>query len=113
MTDRPSVKHRKVVIDMQVKAKTTKVKYLLKLYVNKGKVSVRTIESLKKALRGTNYKIVIIDIEKQPEEAEKDNVLVVPTLIKELPPPLRRIVGELVNDNKEKVFTGLDIVKEI
>ena len=98
---------------MQVKAKTTKVKYLLKLYVNKGKVSVRTIESLKKALRGTNYKIVIIDIEKQPEEAEKDNVLVVPTLIKELPPPLRRIVGELVNDNKEKVFTGLDIVKEI
>lgn len=90
--------------------KTTKAKYLLKLYVNKSKVSVRTIESLNEVLKGTNYKILIIDVEKHPEEAEKDNVLVIPTLIKELPPPLRRVVGELVNE--EKVFAGLDIIKE-
>jgi len=91
-------------------AEKSKVKYLLKLYVSESSVSVKTIETLKEALEGTDYKIVMVDINKQPEEAEKDNVLMVPTLIKELPDPLRRIVGELVD--KEKILAGLDIIKE-
>ncbi len=95
---------------MAKKAKKSKVKYLLKLYISESAVSVKTIETLKEALEGTDYKIVMVDINKQPEEAEKDNVLMVPTLIKELPDPLRRIVGELVD--KEKILAGLDIIKE-
>ncbi len=95
---------------MAKKAKKSKVKYLLKLYISENAVSVKTIETLKEALEGTDYKIVMVDINKQPEEAEKDNVLMVPTLIKELPDPLRRIVGELVD--KEKILAGLDIIKE-
>lgn len=95
---------------MAKKAKKSKVKYLLKLYISESSVSVKTIETLKEALEGTDYKIVMVDINKQPEEAEKDNVLMVPTLIKELPDPLRRIVGELVD--KEKILAGLDIIKE-
>jgi len=95
---------------MAKKAKKSKVKYLLKLYISESAVSVKTIETLKEALKGTDYKIVMVDINKQPEEAEKDNVLMVPTLIKELPDPLRRVVGELVD--KEKILAGLDIIKE-
>ncbi len=95
---------------MAKKTKKSKAKYLLKLYVSESSVSVKTVETLKEALEGTDYKIVMVDINKQPEEAEKDNVLMVPTLIKELPDPLRRIVGELVD--KEKILAGLDIIKE-
>ncbi len=95
---------------MAKKAKKSKVKYLLKLYVSGSTVSIKTIENLKQALEGTDYKIVMIDINKQPEEAEKDNVLMVPTLIKELPDPLRRVVGEL--GDMEKILAGLDIIEE-
>ena len=85
-----------------------KPKYSLKLYVSKKVFSISIIEALKKALEGTDYRIIIIDIEKHPEEAERDNVLVTPTLIKELPPPLRRVVGEMLDG--EKVLAGLDII---
>ena len=95
---------------MPTQVKESKVKYLLKLYVSEKSVSMKTIEVLKEAMEGTDYKIIMIDINKQPEEAEKDNVLMVPTLIKELPDPLRRIVGELVD--KEKILAGLDIIEE-
>jgi len=95
---------------MAKKARKSKVKYLLKLYVSESSVSIKTIEILKEALKGTDYKIVMVDINKQPEEAEKDNVLMVPTLIKELPAPLRRIVGELAD--KETILAGLDIIEE-
>ena len=90
--------------------KEPKVKYLLKLYVSENSVSIKTIEILKDALKETDYKIVMVDINKQPEEAEKDNILMVPTLIKELPEPLRRVVGELAD--KEKILAGLDIIQE-
>ena len=90
--------------------KEPKVKYLLKLYVSENSVSIKTIEILKDALKETDYKIVMVDINKQPEEAEKDNILMVPTLIKELPEPLRRVVGELAD--KKKILAGLDIIQE-
>ncbi len=95
---------------MVKKAEKSKAKYLLKLYISESSVSIKTVETLKEALEGTDYKIVMVDINKQPEEAEKDNVLMVPTIIKELPDPLRRIVGELAD--KEKILAGLDIIKE-
>ena len=95
---------------MSTELKEPKVKYLLKLYVSESSVSVKTIETLKQALKGTGYKIIMVDINKQPEEAEKDNILVVPTLIKELPEPVKRLVGELAD--KEKILASLDIIKE-
>ena len=95
---------------MSTQVKEPKVKYLLKLYVSESSVSVKTIETLKQALEGTDYKIIMVDINKQPEEAEKDNILVVPTLIKELPEPVKRLVGELAD--KEKILASLDIIKE-
>ena len=88
--------------------KIKKDKYLLKLYLNKSGISVDIIKELKTALKGTDYRIEIIDVTKEPNKAEKDNVLVTPTLIKELPPPLRRIVGDLAD--REKILAGLDVL---
>ena len=85
------------------------IEYVLKLYVSGKRISISAIQALKEALQGTNYKIRLIDITKHPEQAEKDNVLVTPTLIKELPPPIRRMVGELAD--KEKILAHLDIIR--
>ncbi len=53
------------------------------------------------------YRLEIIDVLKQPELAEADRILATPTLIKELPPPLRRIIGDL--SDTEKVLVGLEV----
>jgi circadian clock protein KaiB len=57
-------------------------------------------------LRGA-YTLEIIDVLEDPEAAERDRVLATPTLIKQLPPPLRRVVGDL--SDKEKVLFGLEV----
>lgn len=49
----------------------------------------------------------IIDVLEQPQLAEDEKILATPTLIKRLPPPLRRVIGDL--SDKEKVLLGLDV----
>lgn len=53
----------------------------------------------------------IIDVLKRPQLAEDEKILATPTVIKEVPPPLRRIIGDL--SDKEKVLLGLDLVRGI
>jgi circadian clock protein KaiB len=53
------------------------------------------------------YELQIIDVLEDPEAAEDDKILATPTLIKQLPPPLRRIIGDL--SNTEKVLLGLHV----
>jgi circadian clock protein KaiB len=48
----------------------------------------------------------VIDVLEQPQLAEDEKILATPTLIKQLPPPLRRVIGDL--SDKEKVLLGLD-----
>ncbi|MCX8027689.1 MAG: circadian clock protein KaiB [Thermodesulfovibrionales bacterium] len=87
-------------------------KYLLKLYVT-GRTprSERAISNLKRIceeeLQG-QYEMVIIDVLERPQLAEEEKILATPTLIKQLPPPLRRIIGDL--SDTEKVLLGLDIL---
>jgi circadian clock protein KaiB len=57
-------------------------------------------------LRG-EYELQIIDVLENPQLAEDEKILATPTLIKRLPPPLRRIIGDL--SDKEKVLLGLDV----
>ncbi len=54
------------------------------------------------------YKVEIIDVLEEPQRAEREKILVTPTLIKQLPPPLQRIIGDL--SNREKVICGLDLI---
>jgi circadian clock protein KaiB len=56
---------------------------------------------------GGEYELEIIDVLEDPDAAEEDKVLATPTLIKQLPPPLRRVIGDL--SNKEKVLLGLNV----
>jgi circadian clock protein KaiB len=53
------------------------------------------------------YELDIIDVLENPELAEEARILATPTLIKQLPPPLRRVIGDL--SDKEKVLMGLAV----
>jgi circadian clock protein KaiB len=53
------------------------------------------------------YQLEIIDVLENPQAAEDEKILATPTLIKQLPPPLRRVIGDL--SDKEKVLLGLEV----
>lgn len=53
------------------------------------------------------YKITVIDLLKKPQLASGDQILAVPTLVRKLPEPIRKIIGDL--SDKEKLLVGLDI----
>jgi circadian clock protein KaiB len=53
------------------------------------------------------YRIEVVDLLKQPQLAKGDQILAVPTLVRKLPEPVRKIIGDL--SNTEKVLVGLDI----
>jgi circadian clock protein KaiB len=53
------------------------------------------------------YELQVIDVLEQPELAEEEKILATPTLIKQLPPPLRRVIGDL--SDKDKVLFGLEV----
>lgn len=53
------------------------------------------------------YKIEVIDLIQQPQLAAGDQIVAIPTLIRKLPPPLRRIVGDL--RNRERTLVGLQL----
>ena len=56
---------------------------------------------------GGQYELEIIDVLERPDLAENDKVLATPTLIKQLPPPLRRVIGDL--SDRDKVLLGLEV----
>lgn len=68
------------------------------------------IENLRRLCEGNlsdRYELQIIDVLLNPELAEQDRVLATPTLIKQLPPPLRRVIGDL--SDADKVLLGLEL----
>lgn len=86
-------------------------KFKLRLYITgKTPKSERSIANLKeiceKELEGL-YELQIIDVLENPQLAENEKILATPTLIKDLPPPLKRIIGDL--SISEKVLLGLDL----
>lgn len=86
-------------------------KYELRLYVaGKTQKSVTALNNLKKYceehMQG-EYSIEVIDLLVQPQLAEGDQILAIPTLVKKVPEPVRKIIGDL--SNEEKVLVGLDI----
>jgi circadian clock protein KaiB len=86
-------------------------KYLLRLYVaGTTPNSMAAIANIKKIcienLEG-RYALEVIDLYQQPQLAAGHQIIAIPTLIRELPPPLRRIIGDL--SDTEKVLIGLDL----
>ncbi len=88
--------------------------YVLKLYVaGNTPNSVRALKTLnnilEKEFQGV-YALKVIDVLKNPQLAEEDKILATPTLAKILPPPVRKIIGDL--SDREKVLIGLDLLYE-
>ena len=86
--------------------------YILKLYVaGNTPNSMRALKTLRNILetefRGV-YALKVIDVLKNPQLAEEDKILATPTLSKILPPPVRRIIGDL--SDRERVLIGLDLL---
>jgi len=84
---------------------------MLKLYVaGQTPKSIAAFANLKRIceehLKG-KYQIEVIDLLKNPQLAKGDQILAIPTLVRQLPPPLRKIIGDL--SNTERVLVGLDV----
>jgi circadian clock protein KaiB len=86
-------------------------KYLLYLYVTgmtpRSTQAVARIKSICEEHLEGRYELVVVDIYQQPTLARGEQIVATPTLIKRLPAPLRRIVGDL--SDKERVLMGLDL----
>jgi len=87
-------------------------KAMLTLYVTGQTTrSARAIANLRRICDeelGGEYDMKVIDVLERPQLAEDEKILATPTLIKELPLPIRRIIGDLADT--EKVLIGLDMV---
>ena len=101
----------KIELFEQALADAKNRKYYLTLYITGATPkSTRAIANLKaiceEHLRG-QYVLEIVDIYQQPELAQQSEILAVPTLIKLLPPPLRKLVGDM--SDEEHVLAGLGL----
>jgi circadian clock protein KaiB len=87
-------------------------KYLLRLYVaGQTPKSIKAFSNLKiicdKHLHGL-YTIEVIDLLENPQLAKGDQILALPTLVRKLPPPVKKIIGDL--SNTERVLVGLELI---
>ena len=100
--------------DEALKARPIKrAEYILRLYVTGSSArSLKAIYNLKRLCEEhlpEGYDLEVIDIYKNPDAARDAQIIAAPTLIKKLPAPLRRFVGDL--SNTQKLLVGLDLYK--
>jgi circadian clock protein KaiB len=86
-------------------------KYILTLYVTgtspRTKVAIDNLNRICSQELDGRYELEIVDVLEHPQRAEDERILATPTLIKQLPPPLRRVIGDL--SDKDKVLLGLEV----
>jgi circadian clock protein KaiB len=98
-------------VKQKPRAKPKEEKWALRLYIagNTPK-SMTALANLKKYCEEhlcDRYTLEVIDLLKQPQLAAGDQILAVPTLVRKVPVPVRKIIGDL--SNAEKVLVGLDL----
>ena len=88
-----------------------RAKYILRLYVTGSSArSLKAVQNLKKICDEhfpDDYDLEVIDIYENPEVAREEQIIAAPTLVKMLPTPLRKFVGDL--SNTKKILLGLDL----
>lgn len=86
-------------------------KYTLRLYVaGQTPKSIAALKNLKRiceAYLAGRYSIEVIDLQQNPQLAKGHQIFAIPTLVRELPEPLKKIIGDL--SNTDKVLVGLDL----
>ena len=92
-------------------SKPSTERYRLRLYVaGQTPSSIRAFANLKRICDthlADQYEIEVIDLLKNPMLASGDQILAIPTLVRTLPPPIKKIIGDL--SNTERVLVGLDV----
>jgi circadian clock protein KaiB len=95
----------------QAGSQSSQSKYILRLYVSgsslKSALAITNIQLVCKQHLNGRYVLEVIDIHQQAHLARDEQIVAVPTLIKQLPPPLRKLVGDMSDLNK--VLFGLDV----
>jgi len=87
--------------------------YVLRLYVTgQSALSNRAIVNIRKICEQNlagQYELEVVDVSKHPEIAVAEQIVAAPTLIKQLPEPLRRFIGDM--SQTERILVGLDVQK--
>lgn len=85
--------------------------WILRLYIAgqsaRATAALRNLESLCNEHLAGRYEIEVVDLLKHPQLARGDQIVAVPTLVRRLPPPMKRIIGDL--SDAERVLVGLDL----
>jgi circadian clock protein KaiB len=92
-------------------ARQKNARYVLKLYVAgvtpRSAAAIKSVTAIcEQHLRG-RYELEVIDIYQRPTLAKGEQILAAPTLIKQLPLPLKKIIGDMANE--QKLLIGLDL----
>ncbi len=92
-------------------AKATAKEWVLRLYVaGQTPKSLAAFANLKRMCEehlANRYTIEVIDLSKQPQLAQNDQIVALPTLVRRLPEPIKRVIGDL--SNHERVMVGMDL----
>ena len=85
--------------------------YILKLYVTgntpRAERAISNLRHICEDELGGEYEMIVIDVLERPQLAEDEKILATPAVVKELPAPIRRLIGDL--SDSEKVLLGLDL----
>ena len=88
-----------------------RAKYVLRLYVTgmtpKSTQAIANVEKLCKEHLAGRYELEVIDIYQQPKLVKGEQVIATPTLIKKLPLPLRKLIGDM--SDTERFLVGIDL----
>ena len=91
--------------------KTKTKEYVLRLYVagttSKSLRAVANIKEICESSLKNRYDLEVIDIYQQPVLVKGEQIIAAPTLVKKLPPPLRKFIGDM--SNTERILVGLDL----
>jgi circadian clock protein KaiB len=100
-----------IEIEKALKTARLREKYVLRLYVAginpKSSRAIRNVTAICEDHLKDCYELEIIDIYQQPTLAKGEQIIAAPTLIKKLPQPLRRFIGDMAN--KDRILVGLDL----
>jgi circadian clock protein KaiB len=87
------------------------MKYQIKLYVTgqtpRSQQAIANLRRICEEELSGHYELVVVDVLDRPQLAEDEKILATPTVVKELPHPIRRIIGDL--SDSDRVLLGLDL----
>jgi circadian clock protein KaiB len=85
--------------------------WILRLYVaghsSRSAAALRNLQNICEQHLAGRYRIEVIDLVRQPQLARGDQIVALPTLVRRIPPPMKKIIGDL--SSEERVLVGLDL----